>query len=111
MSYFRAQKDDYLKRVPMSFNFHVPQTLIVEKGVVKRWYYSNTHGLIKLNRGQKDRDGDWSDTLISSKPEEKGPSLLTYKLNEDEMNSDDEPVNVSEDDTANVTILKDILST
>ena len=42
VSYFRAKKDSYLNRVPISFNFHVPQTLVIDKGAVKRWYYTNS---------------------------------------------------------------------
>lgn len=33
-----------MNRVALSFNFNLPETLIIENGALKRWYYSNAIG-------------------------------------------------------------------
>jgi hypothetical protein len=32
---------DQLSGVPLSFNFVIPQTVIIKEGIPDRWYYSN----------------------------------------------------------------------
>ena len=38
------EKENYMNRVALSFNFNLPETLIIENGALKRWYYSNAIG-------------------------------------------------------------------
>ena len=47
--FFKQKGEAYTQRVPISFNFQVPQTLIVNKGKAVRWYYSTKLGQVRIH--------------------------------------------------------------
>ena len=82
--FYRQQKDAYTKRVPLSFNFKVPSTIVMTDGKPKRWYYSNEMGQLKI---QNANERDWS-LLVKDRLEDMCvPSMVMYKLESSKKNA------------------------
>jgi len=65
-----------MSRVPISFNFKIPETLLIRKGGIQRWYYSDELGVIRLHNTVK---RDWH-RLVETKIEDNTtPALITYR--------------------------------
>ena len=92
-----------MNRVALSFNFNVPETLIIEDGAIKRWYYSNSIGQVKLHDKE---NNNWTQIVQNRVDDVKGPSLVTFKLSpEDDLENEEQKLNLK-----SPCISKDILS-
>ena len=64
-----------MNRVPISFNFQIPDTLTVSQGEVKRWYYSTDMGQIRIHNPQR----SWYNMVTDKLDDPSTPSLITYR--------------------------------
>lgn len=85
------------RRVPMSFNFQIVETLTVRNGHIQRWYYSDEMGHIKIREIESHEQ--WAKLFQGEGRNEFNqkttPGLVTYRL---------------EDETSDSIISKDIMS-
>lgn len=52
-TFYRQNEKDYVQSVPISFNFQVPETLILRDGKAIRWYHSNKLGQIRMRNTKR----------------------------------------------------------
>lgn len=74
-TYYKNQKDDYKGRVPISFNFLIPQTLLLKEGKIQRWYYSNEMNQIKIHNEQR----DWLEIMYGRTEDPTLPPLVSFR--------------------------------
>ena len=61
--------------MPLTFNFRIPETVTIADGMIKRWYYSNSLGQVKIYKPTR----DIYELVRGKLDDQTTPSIIAFK--------------------------------